>query len=127
MYSSGFGAVMPLQLVAARCRDPAIRQEALDLLQRARRREWVWDSNLVKDVVSGTVAFERAAAAAAAPLRNNREAQSTFRQVTQRVPDDARVREVKVVFEGDRKAKLVYTTVGQWKNKEPGYQRSIQW
>jgi hypothetical protein len=97
-------------MIAARCRNPAVRQEAVDLLIRARRREGFWDSTVVEKIVSTTIELEQAGA------RNS-----------QTVPDDDRIREVKLHFEGERGAQLVFITVGQWRKKQGGYQRLIQW
>jgi hypothetical protein len=119
IYSSGLGIIMPLHMVAARCRNPTVRQEAVDLLLRAQRREWLWDSTLVEKIVSTTIELEQSAS-----LVNHEQVDL---QKSQKVPDNARIREVKLHFEGERSARLVFITVEQWRNKQSGYRRFIKW
>jgi len=119
VYSSGLGVVMPLHTIAARCRNPAVRKEALDLLLRVDRREWIWDSTLTRRIVSTTIEFEQRATLLEGDL--------AALQIRENVPDDSRIREVKLRFQGERSASLEFITVAQWKNKQSGYQRFIQW
>lgn len=119
IYSSGLGAVMPLHMIAARCRNPLVRQEALEMLLRARRREGFWDSTLTEKIVSTTIELEQKGGSLDYEMADCKS--------VQRVPDNARIREVKIHFEGERRARLDFITVGQWKNNERGYQRCIQW
>lgn len=117
--SSGLGVVMPLHMVAARCRNPTVRKEAVDLLLRARRRDGLWDSTLAGRVVSTTIELEELAAKSAGL--------STESKGSYRVADDARIRDVKIHFDGDRTARLVFITVGQWRENQEGLHRILEW
>ncbi|KFY93715.1 hypothetical protein V500_03564 [Pseudogymnoascus sp. VKM F-4518 (FW-2643)] len=52
------GVLGPLYLVALRCRDSAIRREAIALLGRGVRREGLWDSSLLARVAERVVGIE---------------------------------------------------------------------
>jgi hypothetical protein len=118
IFSSGLGVIMPLHTVAARCRNPAVRQEAVDLLLQARRREGLWDSTLVEKIVSTTIKLEE---------KGGQEDSGQLSQVSHKVPDNDRIREVKIYFEGDRSAQIVFITVEQWRKKQSGHRRFIEW
>ncbi|KAK5993313.1 putative transcriptional regulatory protein C15D4.02 [Cladobotryum mycophilum] len=45
-FSADLGIVPPLFVVATKCRDPATRRQAIQLLQSSARREGMWDSEL---------------------------------------------------------------------------------
>lgn len=112
VFHSGLGVVMPLHTIAARCRNPAIRKEAVALLLKAKRREGLWDSALVERIVSTTIKLE--------------EKGFTGRP-SQVVADIHRVREVQIHFQGERSARVVFVTVQQWRDKITGHQRYIEW
>jgi hypothetical protein len=116
--SSGLGVIMPLHTVAARCRNPAVRQEAVELLRQAKRREGLWDSALVERIVSTTIELEEKGS----PGTTSKPDRDSLK-----VPDNDRVREVKINFEGDRSARVVFVTVKQWREKKSGHQRFIEW
>jgi hypothetical protein len=117
--STGLGTVMPLHMIAARCRNPTVRQEAVGLLRRARRREGLWDSTLVEKIVSTTIELEQS--------RSLLDLEDVNRPGSPKIPSCARIREVKLHFEGERSARVVFITVGQWRNKQNSHQRFIQW
>ena len=117
--SSGLGVVMPLHMVAARCRNRAVRKEAVDLLLRARRRDGLWDSTLAGKIASTIIELEEEAGGLV-------DGDSEL-DCAPRVAEDSRVREVKIHFDGDRAAHLVFTTVGQWRGNQVGSQRVIEW
>lgn len=108
-FSTGLGYVMPLHMIAARCRDPRIRRRALNLLLSSRRREGPWDSVRTGKIVMTTMEREER-------LAN-----------LQAIPDDARVREVKVEFLSERKLIVRYITVGDWKARLAGEQDVVEW
>lgn len=112
VFYSGLGVVMPLHTIAARCRNPAIRKEAVALLQKAKRREGLWDSALVERIVSTTIELEE---------------QGSSYSPSEVVADIDRVREVQIIFEGEKSARVIFVTVQQWRDKTTGYQRYIQW
>ncbi len=115
---SGLGIVMPLHTVAARCRNPQIRMKALDLLRSGARRECLWDGTMTGHIATNTFNIEEQAANEnLGPLPDGRRT----------VPDERRVREVKITFVGDRKAQAQYVTVGNWKRKEQGIQHIVEW
>lgn len=106
--SSGLGYVMPLHMVAARCRNPQLRRRALRLLLNASRREGIWDSRLAGLIASETLAIEEEAKDA--------------------IPEaDRRVREVKVELQGEKRARLRFVTVTDWKRGNAGRERVIEW
>ena len=56
---SGLGVVIPLHMIAHRCRNLIIRTEAVELLLRASRREGFWDSSVVGRIAATTSALEQ--------------------------------------------------------------------
>ncbi|KAK5224581.1 hypothetical protein LTR72_004362 [Exophiala xenobiotica] len=116
---SGLGIVMPLHTVAARCRNPRIRRKALDLLLSGARRECLWDGTMTGHIATNTYNIEEQAA--------NEENPGPLADGRRTVPDEKRVREVKITFVGDRKAHAQYVTVGNWKRKERGIQHVVEW
>lgn len=54
------GVVPSLYMTAARCRDPVIRREALQLLKACDRREGLWDSNVAAGIISKIIEIEEA-------------------------------------------------------------------
>jgi len=127
IYSSGLGVVMPLHLIAARCRNPVVRMEAAELLCRAGRRDGLWDSTVAGKIVSTTIAIEREG------ISSTLEERPTERFVenpaaSARVARAKRVAEVKISFEKDsRGARFDFITVAGYKNKVPACQRVIEW
>lgn len=115
---SGLGIVMPLHTVAARCRKFETRKRALDLLLTCSRRECMWDCVMTGKIATNTYMLEQQAAM---------NAPKTTADGTTTVPDDYRVREVKIIFIGERKARAEYVTVGNWKRNENGIGMIIQW
>jgi hypothetical protein len=57
-FSTNSGVVPSLYMTAARCRDPAIRREALKLLRTCDRREGLWDSNVAADIAGKIIDIE---------------------------------------------------------------------
>jgi hypothetical protein len=112
-FSSGLGYVMPLHMIAARCRNPRIRRRALQLLQNSARREGLWDGVLTGKFVTTTVDRE--------------ERLASMYAAQEAVPSDTRVREVKVEFLSERKAKLRYITVADWKANLQGDEYVLEW
>jgi hypothetical protein len=110
-FSSGLGYVMPLHTIAARCRNPRIRRRALQLLLSSGRREGIWDAVLTGKFVTTTMEREERLAGLQ----------------SETVPSDARVREVKVEFLGERKARLRYITVADWRARLYGEQHILEW
>ena len=108
-FSSGLGYLMPLHTVAARCRNPSIRRRALLLLLSSGRREGIWDGILTGKIVTTTIE------------REGRVAN------LQTVPGDQRIREVKIEFLGERKARLRYITVADWRARLHGEQHILEW
>ena len=103
--SSGLGVVMPLHMIAARCRNPTIRRKAVALLLSGVRREGVWDSIRVGRVVAMTVELEE----------------------KQEVLQHGRVREVKIITRDDHGAWLAFICGGGSGNDQQEYRRYIEW
>jgi hypothetical protein len=57
-FSLHIGIIPPLYLIATKCRDPRIRHEALDLLQRCKHREGCWNGPKAFAIVRLMVAAE---------------------------------------------------------------------
>lgn len=108
-FSTGLGYVMPLHMIAARCRDPRIRRRAVNLLLGARRREGPWDSVRTGKIVMTTMQREERVGD------------------LQTIPSDARVREVKVEFLSERKLRVRYITVADWNARLNGEEDVVEW
>ncbi|KXX77993.1 Transcriptional regulatory protein moc3 [Madurella mycetomatis] len=106
--ASGLGYVNPLYTIAARCRNPALRKRAVQLLLRCTRREGIWDGPLAGIVASQAQALEE---------KGGRG----------KVEADKRVREVKIEFQNDNSAVFQFVTVGDWKRGQPGAQKVVEW
>jgi hypothetical protein len=113
--SSGLGYVMPLHMIAARCRNPKLRRRALHLLLTASRREGIWDSYLAGTIASQTLEIEE---------QGSRSANGGDERV---LDGDMRVREVKIKLQGEKKALLRFVTVADWKNGGTGTEKIIEW
>ncbi|KAB5582866.1 hypothetical protein GE09DRAFT_1211486 [Coniochaeta sp. 2T2.1] len=107
--SSGLGYVMPLHTIAARCRNPRVRRRALELLMTSSRRDGIWDSKLAGSIASKTLAMEEEWGDETVPR------------------EDRRVREVKIVLQGEKRAQLKFITVSDWKRGHDGTQKFIEW
>jgi len=102
--SSGLGVVIPLHMIGHRCRNPLIRQEAVDLLLVASRREGLWDSTIIGRIAATTSRLEQ----------------------DEEMMKQWRVREVKTQFMSDRRARLVFIT-GDSASNQRRYYREIDW
>lgn len=112
--SSGLGYVMPLHMVAARCRNPLLRRRAVNLLSTCPRREGLWDASLAARIVLQTIKMEE-------------EASHLSRSEVEDGAGAGRVLEVKLELQGDRTAALRFITVEDWKQGRRGTQRLIEW
>jgi len=112
--SSGLGYVMPLHMIAARCRNPQLRRRALDLLSNHPRREGLWDASLAARIVSQTIEIEEQSGGSAGFGDKH-------------VAGARRVLEVKLELQGDKTAALRFITVENWKQGQEGTRRSIEW
>ncbi|KAK4220857.1 hypothetical protein QBC38DRAFT_550407 [Podospora fimiseda] len=101
--TSGLGYIMPLHMIAARCRDPIVRKKALNLLLASKTTEGLWNGR-----VSGIIALETI----------NIEEEGKV----------GRVREVKVEFRGERGAVVKYVTMKDWEEgrAERGRTRGVR-
>lgn len=103
--SSGLGVVIPLHMVGHRCRNQAIRTEAVELLLKASRREGLWDSSVVGRIAATTSSLEQ----------------------DEDVIQQWRVREVKTQFMSDRRARLVFIAGDTGSSNQRRYYRGIDW
>jgi uncharacterized protein YqiB (DUF1249 family) len=113
--SSGLGYVMPLHMIAAKCRNPCFRRRALDLLSSCPRRDGLWDASLAAKVASHTVQLEEEAVKLA------------LHRGDLTVPGRRRVREVKLELQGEKTCLLRFVTVDDWKHGRQGAQRTLEW
>jgi len=58
MYVFDMQSVMPLDFIARKCRDPALRRRAIELLKARPRRELFWDSIIAAQVCEWVVKIE---------------------------------------------------------------------
>lgn len=103
--SSGLGVVIPLHMIGHRCRNAAIRREAVELLLSASRREGLWDSSMIGRIAATTSSLE--------------QDEEMMRQ--------CRVREVKTQFVSDRRARLVFITGDAEVSNQRRYYREMEW
>jgi hypothetical protein len=108
--SSGLGCVLPLHVVAARCRNPQVRRRAVQLLLGCSRREGLWDAQLTGKVASQTIEVEE-------------QAVGRFLGGG----EDGLVREVKLELRGEKSAVVRFITVGDWRDGNVGRQSTIRW
>lgn len=97
--------MIPLHMIGHRCRNPTIRNEAVELLLRASRREGLWDSSVIGRIAATTSRLE--------------QDEEMMRQW--------RVREVKTQFVSDRRARLVFITGDAETTNQRRYYREIDW
>ncbi|KAK4151694.1 hypothetical protein C8A00DRAFT_35645 [Chaetomidium leptoderma] len=112
--SSGLGYVMPLHMVAARCRNPRVRRRAAQLLLDCSRRDGLWDSWLAGRIVSQTMEIEE-------------QAMNLSLEEDETVLADRRIREVGLELKGEKTAVLRFVTVDDWKQGRTGTERMIEW
>ncbi|KAF2152874.1 hypothetical protein K461DRAFT_130563 [Myriangium duriaei CBS 260.36] len=79
-FSLSLGAIYILVLVVARCRDPTIRQAAMNMLDRCPEREGPWTVKLGKAMCEAIVGFEVQSAQ-----------RSPYYEISQYIPEDCRV------------------------------------
>ncbi|KAL2156797.1 hypothetical protein VTH82DRAFT_1543 [Thermothelomyces myriococcoides] len=116
--TSGLGYVMPLHMVAARCRNPDLRWRAVELLLAHPQRETLWDSQLAGKVVAQVIELEEHHVDGMADLPAEDCA---------RVSPEQRVREVKLEFQGEEDSiKAHFVKVEDWKLGRRGLVKRIQ-
>lgn len=103
--SFGLGVVMPLHMIAARCRNQETRQRAVELLQEGIRREGLWDSARVARVVGMTIELEE----------------------KQQVLHGGRVREVKVRVEDEHTTRLTFVVSDRSYIESVEVGREVHW
>lgn len=119
--SSGSGIVLPLHMIASRCRNPGIRRRAIHFLSTCSRREGLWDSRLASRIVSQTMDIEEQG------VISNGTACAHVVNGGKKIPEEARVRAVKIELQGDKQATLRFITGSDWKEGGEGVKKSIQW
>ncbi|MCJ1258427.1 hypothetical protein MMC24_006260 [Lignoscripta atroalba] len=105
-FTLDMGVVSPLQFVASRCRDPAIRRRSISLLYASRRREGVWDG-----ICAGKIA-ERQMAIEESGLDVGTDPQRLW------IPESARICSSYVIFDHPRRCALLQ--YGQRRNGMDG-------
>jgi hypothetical protein len=101
------GIVSPLYVTISRCRDGGLRRKALALMQRCKRREGLWDSDLAARLGQRVIEIEEQRAK---ELRGATfESSSAFDHrvdvlTANQVPNEARVRMIKPTFLPDRRS-----------------------
>lgn len=103
--SSGLGVVIPLHMIGHRCRNQAIRTEAVELLLMACRREGLWDSSIVGRIAATTSRLEQ----------------------DEELLEQWHIREVKTHFMGERRARLVFIAGDSDLSNQRRYYREIDW
>ena len=103
-FSMSTGVVPSLYVVGAKCRDPKIRRKALHLLQICKRREGIWDSNVVAHVVATVINIEEDIALRHMHLENRPDTITEASQIT----NFARIGVCGVKFGPERSVALEY-------------------
>jgi hypothetical protein len=118
--TSGLGTVMPLHTIVARCRNPELRRRALRLLLTSGRQEGLWNARLTGKIASYSMAIEEAT-----PVDM---ILSTDRISSTKVIDSHnRVRELRISFNGERKASVEFVTVEDWTKGQEGMKKVVEW
>ncbi|KAK4244446.1 hypothetical protein C7999DRAFT_17307 [Corynascus novoguineensis] len=111
--SSGLGYIMPLHMVAARCRNARVRWRAVELLSACPRREALWDAHLAGKVAAQAIKLEEQAS------------NLTMKSDAEVLPGK-RVHEVKVEMQGEETATVRFITVDDWKQGRCGTVKQIK-
>lgn len=120
-FSISGGVVEPLYIVASRCRDSITRRRAIRLLKQYPRREGIWESTLVARIADEIVKIEES-------HKMGKEVDSDCPCLTRSgtICESHRVRDVNLVFLGERIAKVGFRTVEDLERKWPGKQVYLQ-
>ncbi|KAJ9502558.1 hypothetical protein H2202_001679 [Exophiala xenobiotica] len=123
------GVVGPLYTVAAQCRDPILRREAIVLLLRYPRREGLWDSFSAGRMGWEIMNLEEGLARKEWQQREEHGIRKTFElQTAADIPASCRVREVELLMAGPRVATVRLTTVEESERGERGsFQKIMAW
>jgi hypothetical protein len=105
-FSTSLGVIMPLFMVASRCRHPHLRREAIQLLIANPRREGIWDSILAGKIAARGMEIEEEGHRLQAQL--NISAESTWI-----IPESHRISHFEIMYNDDRKAEVVFWTTAQ--------------
>jgi hypothetical protein len=119
-FSISLGVVMPLFLVASRCRHPNLRREAIQLLMDHPRREGIWDSNLAGKIAARGMEIEEEGFRLQAQLDGNLESAWI-------IPESCRVTHFEIMYRADRKAEVIYWTASQRLNYGSGLRSVLKW
>jgi hypothetical protein len=123
------GVVGPLYTVAAQCRDPMLRREAIVLLLRYPRREGLWDSFGAGRLGWEIMNLEEGLARKKWQQREEHCTRKTFElQTAADIPASCRVREVELLMAGPRVATVRLKTVEESERGERGsFQKTMAW
>jgi hypothetical protein len=123
------GVVGPLYTVAAQCRDPILRREAIVLLLRYPRREGLWDSFSAGRMGWEIMNLEEGLARKEWQQREEHGTRKAFElQTAADIPASCRVREVELLVAGPRVATVRLTTVEESERGERGsFQKIMAW
>jgi hypothetical protein len=83
------GIVPPLHLTAIKCRDPVVRQEAIDLLFASPRQEGMWDSVLSARIAKWVARCEEEGLQPSQPSRRHKMAERSLGRNERKVPKTA--------------------------------------
>ena len=119
-FSIGLGVIIPLFVVATRCRRPCLRREAVRLLLENPRREGIWDSYVTGMVAARGIEIEEEGLGLDGQHLEDVETAAS-------IPESSRLRSFNVVYVGDRRAQVTYLTRAQWLSGGHGSTSVIEW
>jgi hypothetical protein len=115
VFSLDIGIATPLYVVVTRCRNPAIRRRALQLLASCNRREGIWDSTLAARVAERMVAIEENGAMSQPVL------------YASQIPEQARIRDLNTKFGVDRQGVIRYTKNVACGGPDDKWEELLEW
>ncbi|ERF68816.1 hypothetical protein EPUS_06260 [Endocarpon pusillum Z07020] len=129
------GIIMPLYVVASRCRDPAIRRQVIRVLSICNRREGIWDSQFSSQVARQILEIEEAGARQylreAGKQNANDDGKPIIIKSMEQIPECVRVRTSWTSFGPDKQATVQYkkSNAGnkQLESQEHVYEGHFQW
>jgi hypothetical protein len=119
LVSFGLGVLLPLFLIAIRCRDPILRRKAIRLLHHP-RREGIWESSAAARIASECMMIEENEVMRRYPNGPGINCAAD-------VPLDCRVRDITVIYKELRRATFVIRTVEQFDQGQSGVERDLRW
>jgi hypothetical protein len=124
-YSSSFGPIVGLWLIAMHATDHDLRMKAIHLMKNHPRREGFWDGPQAGIIAHQAMILEEENAK---KELDNSEPDSLFVDGSSSVvPAQPRVEEVGIEYTGLREARITFRTASQIAGGKPGWLRRFAW